>query len=308
MVKSRLNETLLRQIATATGGFYLPLRGADTMKTLYEQGLAPLPKSEGEERLIRRYHEQYQWPLAAAILLLLVEMFLPERKAGRASRLPAGGTTIGEKPLERRTARTAALAGQAGRPPYSGSGTTGRVAALILLASIMLPARTFASPASALRDYKAGNYTNALQEFSRLAEIQTNDLRLVFNAGDAAYRATNFDEAANDCAAVTLSPDPKLQERAFYNLGNTQFQMAKSAKDLDGIQAGLETAEKSYRHALTLDTNDTDAAFNLAFVSNAVERIKEFRAAIERAKNEADISQGAGNHVAAAKNHRRQAV
>ena len=39
-----------------------------------------------KEKLIRRYHEQFQWPLAAAILLLLAEMFLPERKRriGRA--------------------------------------------------------------------------------------------------------------------------------------------------------------------------------------------------------------------------------
>ena len=80
VVKSHLNETLLRQIAGATGGFYLPLRGANTMDTLYERGLAPLPKSEAQERLVRRYHEQFHWPLAAAILLLLAEMFLPERK------------------------------------------------------------------------------------------------------------------------------------------------------------------------------------------------------------------------------------
>jgi tetratricopeptide (TPR) repeat protein len=29
--------------------------------------------------LVRRYHEQFHWPLAAAMLLLLAEMFLPER-------------------------------------------------------------------------------------------------------------------------------------------------------------------------------------------------------------------------------------
>ena len=80
VVKSHLNEALLQQIAGATGGFYLPLRGANTIDTLYERGLAPLPKSEGKERLVRRYHEQYHWPLAAAILLLLAEMLLPERK------------------------------------------------------------------------------------------------------------------------------------------------------------------------------------------------------------------------------------
>ena len=80
VLKSHLNEALLQQIAGATGGFYLPLRGANTIDTLYERGLAPLPKSEGKERLVRRYHEQFHWPLAAAILLLLAEMFLPERK------------------------------------------------------------------------------------------------------------------------------------------------------------------------------------------------------------------------------------
>src|SRR5208282_6561090 len=67
VVKSHLNEPLLKQIAAATGGFYLPLRGADTMDVLYDRGLAPLPKFESQEKLIRRYHEQFQWPLAAAI-------------------------------------------------------------------------------------------------------------------------------------------------------------------------------------------------------------------------------------------------
>src|SRR2546427_8915868 len=79
VVKSRLNESLLQQIATATGGFYLPLRGANSMKTLYDKRLAPLPKSEISARLIRRYHERYQWPLALALAALLAEMFLPER-------------------------------------------------------------------------------------------------------------------------------------------------------------------------------------------------------------------------------------
>ncbi len=83
VVKTKLNEQLLQQIAAATGGFYLPLRGANTMDTLYDRGLAPLPKSEGAEKLIRRYHEQYHWPLAAAMLLLLAEMFFPERRSPR---------------------------------------------------------------------------------------------------------------------------------------------------------------------------------------------------------------------------------
>jgi Ca-activated chloride channel family protein len=81
VVKSHLNERLLQQIAGATeGGFYLPLRGAKVIDTLYDEGLAKLPKAQHQEKLVRRYHERYHWPLAAAIVLLLVELLFPERK------------------------------------------------------------------------------------------------------------------------------------------------------------------------------------------------------------------------------------
>ncbi|HYV31321.1 MAG TPA: VWA domain-containing protein, partial [Candidatus Binatia bacterium] len=56
VVKSHLNEALLQDIArTSAKGFYLPLRGAKTMDVLYAQGLAPLPKSESEAKLVKRY-------------------------------------------------------------------------------------------------------------------------------------------------------------------------------------------------------------------------------------------------------------
>ena len=54
VVKSKLNETLLQQIAGAANGFYLNLRGANTMDVLYERGLAPLPKSEFNAKLMQR--------------------------------------------------------------------------------------------------------------------------------------------------------------------------------------------------------------------------------------------------------------
>jgi len=67
-VKSHLNEALLQQIAGATKGFYLPLRGATAIDTLYQKGLAPLPKSESQEKVIRHYHESFVWPLGLAKL------------------------------------------------------------------------------------------------------------------------------------------------------------------------------------------------------------------------------------------------
>ena len=255
VVKTKLNESLLQQIAGATGGFYLPLRGADTINTLYERGLAPLPKSEGAEKLVRRYHEQFQWPLSVALLLLFVEFLLPERSL-------------------RTAAKSKVIANVS-----------------ILLAFFLVSFSANASPTSALREYNLGkyqNYTNALVEFSKLAEVQTNDLRLVFNAGDAAYRATNFDLAQKLFQQVTLSPDLKLQQQAFYNLGNVQFQVAKQAQDLDGLEQGFDAAAKIYSRAVLLNTNDADALFNYRFATGAAEQVCALKAALRSAKASAD--------------------
>ena len=265
VVKSKLNAPLLQQIAGAAGGFYLPLQGADTINTLYERGLEPLPKSEGKEKLVRRYHEQFQWPLAAAIVLLLAEMFLPERRA----------------PSRRESKAETKLAGTVPGVP----GAT--LAGLLLL---VVCGNALASPADALRDYQAGNYTNAVQEYERLAQIYTNDLRLIFNAGAAAYRGTNFDEAVKAFTLVTTAPDLKLQQQAYYNLGNTQYRMGAATKDLDGLQETWETAIKSYERAASLNTNDVDAAFNLTFTKKGVEQIKAFREAMRRARADADVA------------------
>ena len=259
VVKSHLNEALLQQIATMTGGFYLPLRGADTMDILYARGLAPLPKSESQELLIKQYHEQYHWPLAAAILLLLAEMFLPERSLQTATKSKGKAAAI----------------------------------AALSIAICVLPDSIFASPSGALREYNAGDYTNAMQEFEQLAQVTTNDLRLVFDAGAAAYRATNYDAALADFQEATLSPDLKLQQQAYYNLGDTLYRQGELQfePDTDGLNAMEQTwqqAVKSYERAVELNTNDEDAAYNLAFVKRQIDLIAQLREAMRRAKLAAD--------------------
>ncbi|MGH7979172.1 MAG: vWA domain-containing protein, partial [Limisphaerales bacterium] len=283
VVKSHLNPTLLRQIAGATGGFYLPMVGADTMDVLYDRGIAPLPKSTNNEKKIRQYHEQFQWFLLPAIVLLIAEILLPERKKSPGK--PGGGPGAlhafgsGAERAETPAVKPAETPPVINVPPS---------AIALLIALVLPPLAAAASPASALNDYNSGNFTNALEEYSHLANIRTNDLRLIFDAGDAAYRATNYDLAADLFGQVALSPDINLQQKAYYNLGNTQFQIAKQAGDLDTLQSGLETAEKSYARAVDLNTNDADAVHNLGLTKDTIERIKEIRAILRRAKMEAD--------------------
>ncbi|TAK98397.1 MAG: tetratricopeptide repeat protein, partial [Verrucomicrobia bacterium] len=212
-----------------------------------------------------RYHERYHWPLGAAILLLFVEMLMPERKRAKT--------------------RTSNIQ----HPTSNVQATT----AVALLICVMVPRVAAASPAKALKDFNRGNFTNALTEYERLLAEQTRqqkpeDPRLQFNAGDAAYRATNYDAAIQHFSAVLAAQDIRLQAKAYYNLGNVHFRLGEKADDLDKLQEAWEEAIKQYDHAVALDKTDEDAKFNLAFVKNAVEQIKQFKEAMRRAKSEAD--------------------
>lgn len=264
-VKSRLNEALLQQIAGVTaGGFYLPMRGAKTIDTLYEKGLAPLPKSEGQEKLVKKMHERYHWPLGAAILLLLVEMLLPEQK--RTKMPPA----LNAKPRGKATP-----------------------AAILLGLSLLLPSIGSASPASALTAYQAKNFTNALTEYERLLNEQSKqqkpeDPRLHFNAGTAAYRATNYTAALQHFTAVLAARDLKLQAKAYYNLGNVHYRLGQQAEDLDKLEEAWQESLKQFNHAVDLDQAYQDAAFNKAFVAERLKQIALLREMAQRAKAAAD--------------------
>lgn len=84
VVQSRLNEALLLQVATETQGAYLPLRDSRTMQQLYELSLEPLPKSDIAAKMMRQYHERFQWPLAFAIVFLVLEALISERRRPKA--------------------------------------------------------------------------------------------------------------------------------------------------------------------------------------------------------------------------------
>ncbi|MFM2081449.1 MAG: hypothetical protein RL380_140 [Verrucomicrobiota bacterium] len=248
VVKSRLNEKLLQDLAAAGNGFYLPLRGAKTVDTLYERGIAPLPKTDQAAKQVRRYHEQFHWPLALAMVLLLAEMFWPERRKSKSKVAVAG-----------------------------------------VLVWLLLPVAVHASPRSALKDYHAKSFPAAQAEYERLiAADKKNDTRLVFNAGAAAYGATNYDAAIAHFTTVLNARDVKLQQAAWFNLGNSHYRTGQAGKDLDAMQESWETAIKCFQNAVTLDKADQDATYNLAFTKRCVEQIIQLREWAKRAKLAAD--------------------
>ncbi len=98
VVKSKLDENRLREIAEATGGFYVHLEnGPRTMQQLQGEGLAKMQAAAMDVRLSRRPIERYEWPLSAALIALAFSILIPERKS--ATRRIRHGERARRRPL-----------------------------------------------------------------------------------------------------------------------------------------------------------------------------------------------------------------
>lgn len=254
VVKSRLNQTLLEQVANEANGIYLPLQSENVVETLYAQGLSGLTRSELAARLYRRYHERFHWPLGAAMLLLAIEILLPER-ARQQRRLPATRLT-----------------------PVVGSAVLG----ICFLAGWQAGAAD-----RGLRNYDAGQYEQALQAYEKLLERRPDDPRLLYNAGTAAFQAQDYTNAIRVLNGATTAPELELQQRAFYNLGDALFRQGELVPDRQSRRDLWQQAVESFDAALKLNPRDGDAEFNRDFVKRKIEELKE-----EPPPQESEKSQG----------------
>jgi len=252
-VKSRLNEKLLQDMAQETGGFFMLLSGANTMNVLYERGLAPLPKGDLASQQIKRPHERYQWLLGIAIALLLAEVLLPER--GKAS--------------------------SRSKPQAAGAVTASLVALLLFLAATEA---AHASTPAALKEYGSGNFQSAQAEFEMLLLKKPGDARLHFNAGTAAFQSTNYTVALAHLNAALTNADVNLQQRAYYNIGNTLFRLGEASDAFAEKQKQWEQALKNYQNAVALRTNDVDAVFNVRFVNYKLAELREIQRLLAEAR------------------------
>ncbi len=252
-VKSRLNEKLLQDMAQETGGFFMLLSGANTMNVLYERGLAPLPKGDLASQQIKRPHERFQWLLGIAIALLLAEVLLPER--GKAS--------------------------SRSKPQAAGAVTASLVALLLFLAATEA---AHASTPAALKEYGSGNFQSAQAEFEMLLLKKPGDARLHFNAGTAAFQSTNYTVALAHLNAALTNADVNLQQRAYYNIGNTLFRLGEASDAFAEKQKQWEQALKNYQNAVALRTNDVDAVFNVRFVNYKLAELREIQRLLAEAR------------------------
>ncbi|MDP2928920.1 MAG: VWA domain-containing protein [Candidatus Omnitrophota bacterium] len=81
VIKTRLNEDLLKRIAIATGGNYVRATPSDFgLILLYDKSISKLEKREIETKMKKNYQERYQIFLGLAVAFLLLELLISERK------------------------------------------------------------------------------------------------------------------------------------------------------------------------------------------------------------------------------------
>jgi Ca-activated chloride channel family protein len=235
VVKSKLDEKRLREIAEATGGTFLPLgNGPGTMPQLYTEGLSKLQAADIDARTARQPIERYQWPLAGAIAALAASLLISERARRRRS-------SIVRIPERRASAVPAA-------------------AALLTLAV------SFASAAApGLDEYHNEKFPEAYNRFQETLkehpETKAAD-KIQFDAGAAAYKMKDYNKALQAFSQALLSPNLQLQSRSHYNLGNTLFQHGEGQKKTDEKLKDWTNALQHYEETLKIEPENKEAKDN----------------------------------------------
>lgn len=224
IVLTKLDEPMLNQIAATTGGSYRRgTSGGNEIDDVYKE-LESLGKTEFGAREVSGYESRYQYPLALAIVLLLFEVVLSERR---------GKLML----IFKRLIPTAAVLPMLLLMPFS--------------ASRSQTVRSHVQQGNSV--YDKGKYNDAEVSYKKALEKNPKSHEAQFDLGDALYKQQRFEEAMreyNNAATASKAADGKAA--SYYNLGNSLFRSNKLPESIE-----------AYKRALAQNPNDDDTRYNL---------------------------------------------
>ena len=250
VVKSKLDEKRLREIAQETGGIYLHLEnGPSTMKQLLAEGLSKMQAGDIDARTSRRPIERYHWPLSAALLALVCSLLISERRRIRSRTL-----TAERPPSPQRMLATTAL--------------------------ILLSMSTAYGSAPGLDAYRDEKFNEAYDQFQKTLKdhpaSRATD-KIEFDSGAAAYKMKDYGKAMQAFSQALLSPDTSLQSKSHYNLGNTLYEQGDAQKSDEKKLTDWNNALQHYEQTLKIDPQNKEAKENSEFVKKKIEELKKKR-------------------------------
>jgi Ca-activated chloride channel family protein len=254
VVKSRLGESALQQIATTTNGVYLAASaGGLDLAALQREHIDTLEKRELSSTLERRFENRFQLPLALALLLLAIEPLIGDRRSPGRRRSP--------------------------------------LVAMLLAVACLGWLDPYAREREGNRLFAEGKFDEAAARYNEALIDQPDSPLLRFNLGATAYRQGKFEEALATFEKVPQSDDePGRRARTAYNQGNTFFRLGEASEQSDPKKT-LEFWAQSlvaYRRAMRADPADPDPKFNHELVAK---RLEELQKKLEEQKKDQDQEQ-----------------
>ena len=254
-VTSKLDAKTLEQIAEKTGGLYAPLGLAgEGLATIYQKKLALIPKEDIAERRHKVPIERFEWPVALAVILLMIELLIGERKVAiRLPVLPSFKSLWHRLKLKR----------------------AAKVLGLVLLLLANMHGKGYASEGEDA--YKRGDYLQSSQYYQKKLKGKPDDPQLLYNFGTAAYKNNMYDDAIAAFSGALKSDQIDLQKKAYYNRGNSYYQKGVEARQADpkATAGHWQQALSSLKSALALDPADVDAKNNQTIIAKQLEELEK---------------------------------
>ena len=275
---SKLNGSVLRQIATETQAAYIPAGTKRVnMADVYHRYIANLEKSEFETAKINAFIPRFQWFAFPALVCLFLHGWLTSSgirqnsTSAKRTGLLAKSTTDHEASSSKRSDSTK-------------SKVAATAAVIILLPGIahgQSPTsanQTVAAKINAANDLVRQNeHSQAIEAFNAIEATKSSDSdALNYNLAVAHYGNSDFDAALTLLAESAKSNDDRIAADSRYNIGNCHF--AKSlplAQQPDTSIQELELAVEHYRSAIRLDRQHADARENLERAKKLIEQLKQ---------------------------------
>jgi Ca-activated chloride channel family protein len=227
-VSTSLDAATLQAIAAAANGVYAPLGPTGSgLEEVYQFSLEQMPARDRNETIQRIPIERFQWPLLAALLLLLVESVLSTRRRGRLANTLTGLLIFGALALQ----PDSVLAG-----PVKEAGTA----------------------------FAEERYEEAVTLYREALDPESPQPGILFNMGVAAYRSGDWETAIGAFVDALPKGGTRLQRKAFYNAGNARVARGFELLESEPATSQLlwQTALQDYTNAEALDPDFTEAAAN----------------------------------------------
>ena len=223
-VMSALNEDMCKQLAAAGGGVYIHVENNSAAQQQLDNELDKLSKKETSTTVYSDYDEQFQAFGILALLLLIIEICILDRRNPLLKKLSLFG--------KRKVAATILLM-------------------LVAMSGMAQTDRQYVRQGNKL--YRAGDFANAEVSYRKAIEKNPRNPQAAYNLGNA-LMAQKKDSAAIEQFqnAAKLETNPMRKYRAFHNMGVI----------CQGHKMYGEAIE-AYKNALRLNPEDNETRYNL---------------------------------------------